>query len=178
MAKKKKKPKQRHNARSVTKSPLINIERMWADKGVLHILKKNGDQTMLTVGEAASRAAQINAMPRLNPVEMKHRIQFVEQIVNLCREAKAQQEDKGDKVTQDLHNMLSGKLPDGSNFEDSKLNTIDAQLSRYILQYHTLSERDLLVILEDENLELDQKEYMMNRMHAQRLAEEGPSIEL
>jgi hypothetical protein len=168
-----KKKKQRNKTRNVNKSPYKNIERMWADKGVINILKKDGSTNVLTVGEAAARAVQINAMPTFNENERKHRLFFVENIISLCREAKSQLEDRSDKATQDLHNMLDGKLPDGTPVSDSKFLTYDVQIQQFLFKYTTLSEKEVITVVENKDYTVDQKDFILQRIHAQRMAEEA-----
>jgi hypothetical protein len=167
------KKKAEHKTRNIHKSLYKNIERMWADKGVVNILQKDGKTRILTVGEAAARAVQINEMPTFNEDERRHRLHFVEEIVNLCREAKAQQEDKSNKSTQGLHNMLAGKMEDGSDVKDSKLLTSDVQIQQFLFKFTSLTEREVIAVVDNKEWTMDKKEYMLQRMHALRLQEEA-----
>ena len=70
---KKTKARNRNKVRSVEKSLLRKIKRIYAEHGLVHSVWEDGTETTLTVHEAASRAQKLNAMkiPDALPVEQK-----------------------------------------------------------------------------------------------------------
>jgi lauroyl/myristoyl acyltransferase len=167
------------NVRKAVKDNFVNLERIWAEAGMVHILDKKGKQISLTVREAAFRAGQLNQMDV--PAFLKrHNLDLIDKIIEVCREAKHQLEDSSpDSKTKAVQQLLS---PAAAQLTPEQVNE-DIMASAYPF----LDRDEIRAVLREESLTGDiiqQKKILetMNTVRKQKAISErqaaGESVEV
>jgi len=156
------------NVSNVLGSSFTTIDRLWAENGIVKVQTKDGNATTLTVEQAAQRAQALNRM-NIPDWYKKNRNDLVERIVEVCREAKHQQEDPSDKKTEMLANVLAGKSADGSESKES----VDQQIQRFMFMFTTITQKEAEAVASNADLDMDRKERLLKEMHRQRMIEIG-----
>jgi hypothetical protein len=159
------------------------IEHMWAEDGVIHVIDKKGTRHMYTVKEAAQKAVLINQQleaidkiqrnPALASQSLKNQLDrgnaFVTKVIELCKIAKRQQQssNKQDKTSL-LNNFLEGKDPNGNKI---KITDEDKLIELYKSEFFTLDYSDIRDVLRSKSLAEEHKKPFLSRMHTQKVAE-------
>jgi hypothetical protein len=153
---------------NVTKDNFYNIERLWAENGIVNVMCKDGQHTTLTITEAAHRAFALNGMD-VPDWYKKSRNTLVERIIEVCKEAKKQQEDPKDKKTEAVKNILQGKSLDGKEIKE----TIDQLIKRFSFMFPTLSQKEIEVVASNKDISVKNKERLLKEIHRQRMEDLG-----
>lgn len=164
--------------KSVFKSPLKKIAKIYAKHGVVFVEGVEGDLRTLDVRTAAMRAQSLNAMP-VPPWLVMHRNYLVEQIVTACREAKGQQLDPAaDSITKGIVNVHDGKTWEGK--ELPKRTVEDLMLDQFALKYPSIKEDDLKAIIREikRGLKLQDAELIMEKMEQEYIAQKAKEVVL
>jgi hypothetical protein len=144
------------------------IDDMWAEHGVVRVRTQDGNVSTLTTTMAALRCKAINEM-KLPPWLAPKRDSFLEKAIDVIRQAKHQQENKGeDKATEGIQNVLAGLTAEGK--EMPKTKDEDELIQKYMFQFPALHQDDIKAILREPNLRDDQKEFLMGEVHKQNVA--------
>lgn len=164
--KKKKKKNDNVNARKVVKDGYLYIDRIWAEYGTVHVIDRDGKKVSMTIKDAAARAAQLNAMiPHVSDWHKDAWNKLIEDIIKVCREAKAQQESPANKETAALTNILAGKTAEGK--EIPKMNN-DEYISHLTFRFPMLSDEDIIAIMRDTKLDEAGKMNLMQQENKRR----------
>ena len=162
--------KARHNVRNVMGSPLKKIEKIWAEDGLVKVLRTDGKVQVWTPKQACQQALGLSAC--LNSTKVpKHFAERVlailEKVGAAAREAASQQETPANRKEESVANVLSGRMEDGTKIT---LGTTPEQLliQRYLLLYPTLAENEIAVVLRSDYADA-QKEAIMGHQHGLRL---------
>jgi hypothetical protein len=144
------------------------IDDMWAEHGVVRVRTKEGVTSTLTTTMAALRCKAINEM-ELPPWLQNKRNKFLEKAIDVIRQAKHQQENKGsDIATEGIQNVLSGLTVEGKEMPETKDE--DELVQKFAFQFPALHQDDIRAILREPNLEPAQKEFLMGEVHKQNVA--------
>jgi hypothetical protein len=155
------KRKQRHNVAKASKEDWEYIDHIWAENGVVRARDKTGKVTTKTVKQAAQEAVQLNLMPVNDWHKKKHQA-FIQKIIDVCREARAQLES-GDKKTTELNNLISGLTPDGK--------PIPLTMETLMKMHDELSEEEIVAVMRNTALSDSQKMKYLNDEHVRRFTE-------
>lgn len=154
-----------------------HVARMWAENGLVMVETTRGEILTKTVPVAAQEAAELNKMfpPRTGhkvpaglKADMDRTHKFIEQIIQVCREAKAQQLDTGNDKAQKLDNLFKGLSPDGSK---AKEETMDNRYERLAIINHLLTEQEIATVMENPTGSIPEKEHLLMEMHLQRASD-------
>ena len=165
-----KKPKSRNrsrNTRRVVQDNFEYIERVWAENGVIKTLTKTGQESTMTVKDAAMRAQQLNKakMPGWHHAQ---RDRFLQMIILACREAQSQLEAPGNKKEQLVANVLAGKTAEGEAMPEQNKDE-ETLIVSYQTMYPTLTYDEIREVLREERLNIKRKEEMMATINSDRM---------
>lgn len=139
------------------------IERIWAENGVVLAVDKEGQQTSMTVSEAARKAIALNQMD-VPDWHKKARNDLVTEIIEVCRKAKSQQETPSSTKEKAVTNVLQGKTAEGKIPVYSK----QQQIEHYLFKYYTLKEHEAEAVVAS-SLPPHRKEEVLKEIHRQNM---------
>jgi hypothetical protein len=129
-------------------SELNKIDTIEAIDGLILVTTKNGKTVRMTTRDAVKRAIAINEMPMNTKEENRVKLLLVDQIMTKVREANKQKESP-DSARQALFiNVMSGKDEKGKPV----METMDGRLRYLCVKYPTVSEKEILTVLEQPNI--------------------------
>lgn len=172
MAKRKSESVKRRNVRPVVKDNFSNIERLWAEDGVVKVVMKDGTSKSMEVRDAAIKARQLNRMEV--PDFLKRSVtELIEKIIEVCREAKAQQLDHFPSMkTKAMKEILNtngtvtrdsmGQLPVyQAKSEEEKLNML-------CRQYPKINPDEIMALLRNKSLLMSDRHKILKQMQGIR----------
>lgn len=164
--------KSRRN-RPTSSNPFFLMERIWAEHGLVKILLKTGKKIHLRPQVAARRAMILN-QGNIPDETKRHVFTIVEKVIEVCREALAQQATPKDKATKLMTDTLQGKLSTGAPV--ISVNSNVPELQRLMAKYPLLSPREIQVVLDSPKYNRDYKEQMLTAIQSDRQAELAKSL--
>ena len=154
--------------RNLSSNRWESTDRIYAQNGVVMIQKKDGTLTSLKVKEAARRAYMLHRSlgnPNMPKDQRKIHEDFIEMIVPVLREARAQLESP-DKKTTLLHRSLTNTDENGKKYEI----TFDSMLSSFCLEFsNTMDEDDIRAIMKEFWPDVTKVEQLLAMEHIRRL---------
>lgn len=156
------------NVRNLSKNPYREIERIWAEHGVVRIQGKDGKLYTKTVRQAAMTAMQLNAgLPPEGYTSRKHMLKLIEDLKTACREAQSQHETPKDTtekaVTQAIQDHFTYDL------NDSPL--LLAGIKAAALKYPHLDRDEIRIVLKREDMTDKLKDDMMREVNKDRMSQ-------
>ena len=135
--------------RSVFKSPYREIERIWAEHGVVKVQGKDGKVHIKTVRQAASIAIQLNqGLPPEGSTSRKHVLKLIEDVIQACREAGHQHEDP--KNTEER--AVTKAIQDHFTYDLNDSPELLQQIARLALEFSLVDRDEIRIILKKENM--------------------------
>lgn len=169
-ARKQKKSQQRRNVRNVRGNIWKTWERAWAEDGVIKIQdKETGEVQHLSPRDAALRARAINGMLGHHKIPMDQRnraMAFVSKIIEIIKQAKAQNESPSNRNEQMVANVLAGKTAEGK--EIKPITDPEEMLKFICFKYPMLSEDEVKQICA-ENMPQKDKIGTLQTINADRM---------
>lgn len=155
-------------------SKLHNIERIWAENGIVHVQLKDGQIRQKKVSKAAQEAYTINQVLKRarvhHPHLVPHHEDLLKKLMEAIRTAKYQieSEDKGAKIMQ---NILKHNTPDGVPVSEavSESSNIEYLKDRYPL----VQEDEIAAVLRRGEMPFATKERMIAAVNDQRVKDIG-----
>jgi hypothetical protein len=156
------------------KSPLQKIERIWAEHGVVKVLRTDGVLQHWTPKDAAHRAMLLSRMlenPKVPKAVYERTLIILEQVTLVAREAMHQHEtlDSQSVSTRSVVNALQGTAMDGKTPLVEMPEEV--QIRRLCILYPTLKDCEIAAVLRRSELQTVQKEMLMREMHRIRMRE-------
>jgi hypothetical protein len=174
MSKKKKKYRPRRKASfNIGKSKddkFITYDRMWAENGVLYIRGKDGIVSTMTTLEAAHRAQRLNAMlgkPSLPKSSRDSYVRFVEKVIDVLRQAKAQLESPGNTTAAVVSNVMAGKTAEGKEIK----MTQERRLELLEFKFPMLTSEEVRTVCNERTLNMDEKTEMLRTINQDRMVD-------
>jgi len=174
MSKKKKKSRSRRRASfNIGKSKddkFITYDRMWAENGILYIRGKDGVVSTMTTLEAAHRAQRLNAMlgnPSLPKSSRDSYVRFVEKVIDVLKQAKAQLESPENTTAEIVSNVLAGKTAEGKEIK----MTQERRLERLEFQFPMLTSEEIRTVCNERALSCEEKTQMMRTINQDRMVD-------
>lgn len=133
----------RHNVRTLEKL-WTTYDRVYADKGVVIIIDKEGRKHHKSVREAATHARKINATlgnPQVPEDKRRRYMTVIEQLLPIIREAMFQAEAPKDLATKLVTNVIGGKTAEGKPIPID--NTYEGRLKRLMFRFPMLKENEI-----------------------------------
>ena len=153
-----------------------NIEKIWADKGMVKILTKDGKTANLTPEVAAERTRILNRkyadLDRYQPHLKKHHQELIEQMIETIKNAKYQVEtadENNDDVTKSLYNGRNGRTPEGVPVEE--VSGLNENVEYFKEMYPYLDENEIGDVLRSEGKSFNQKEKEVNKLAEEKSRE-------
>jgi len=145
-----------------------HIERVWAEKGVVRMLMKDGTHRTKTPLQAEQEIAIVREMP----FHESHRRQielWTEQVEKVILQAKSQFLNPSTTAEKAVTNVLKGLTVEGKRPEE--VTTEDVVIERLHFQFPALSRQEIQIILRDqsEGLTAAQKMNLMGGINNERL---------
>jgi hypothetical protein len=152
-------------ARKLTRNKWNNIERIWADKGIVKVMTKKGELFTLTPKEAANRARILNSGLPEEPSAKEHVLKLIDEIISVCREALHQIEDPANTTVSAMSKaiaMFERVIP-----ETPKL-FIDIQ--KALLEFPGLARDEIKTVLTTEDWSDSFKRAVMQEVNKERVS--------
>jgi hypothetical protein len=142
--------------RNVTPDKFFNIERIWAENGVVKTQSKDGRIVTMLPKEAAKRAAQINSSKV--PDDLRRGVvELVEKIVTVVKEAMSQTEDHlPDKKTKAVQDGLK-------SVERAALQYVPEETA--IIMYPELKPDEIRAVLRADGIDPFTAKKMLDQMN-------------
>ena len=160
-----KKKKNRKKKQAKISKDFVNIERIWAENGLVRVLEQSGRGTTMTWRQAAYRIQALNKMkvPSDNATQTQ---KLIEKAIEVIREAKYQQELADNKKTQMIQNVLEGKTAEGVPLSEIETSE-DKEVKKYAAQFTHLQEDEIRIVLNND-MSSKSRESMMQEVNGIR----------
>ena len=135
---------------------------------MVHIEGKDGKLYTMTPKEAAIRAMAINEGMPEEPSSAKVAQNLIDQIIQVCREAKRQQESPSNKETDLVAKAVNKSEADYKRPVRPELKEL---FDKYVIEFPALSGDEIRVILDQPDGSESYKHGMLKAYHADRAAQ-------
>lgn len=152
--------------RNLSRNPYREIERIWAEHGVVRILNKDGQSFTKTARQAAYTAKQLNdGLPPEGFTSRKHILKLIDDLIAAIREARAQQETPKDltdaTITKALHEHYTYDLNDSPE--------LVAKIKQKAFLYPHLDRDEIRIVLKKEGMTDKLADDMMREVNKVRM---------
>jgi hypothetical protein len=162
-----KKKSSQFSVRPVIKQNFSQIERIYAHLGMVHVEGKDGKLSTMTPKEAAIRAMAINEGMPDEPSSAKVAQALIDQIIQVCREAKRQQEAPGNKETDLVAKAVNKSEAD---YKRSVRPDLKLLFDKYVIEFPMLSPEEIRVVLEQPEGTENYKHGLLHAYNTDRTA--------
>lgn len=158
------------NVPNVFKSKLHNIERVWAENGIVNVQLKDGQIRQKKVSKAAQEAVIINKLLKsariYQPHLVPHHEDLLKKLMGAIRKAGKQIQD-GEKGATVMQRVMKNKTPDGKNIEDAVSE--DENIKYLKDRYPLVEEHEIAVALRKDDIPFATKERMVAAVNDDRI---------